>query len=230
MKKAGIIGGLGPVSTLEYYKGIIDGYRAIAGLDCYPHIVINSINMTELLDHVSCGNIDALVDLIVQSVEDLAKAGADFAAIASNTPHIAINEIVKKAVLPIISIVDVNCEYAKDKGYKNIAVIGTKFTMKSGLYSKPMQLKGINAFVPDAEDIETIQHLIFPDLENGIVNTEDKKQMIMISEKYIRKHGCDALLLGCTEIPLMIKENDISVPVINTMQVHIDAIIKELLK
>jgi len=230
MKKAGIVGGLGPISTLDYYKGIIDGYRAIAGQDKYPHIFIDSINMTELLDHVSCGNIDALVDLIVQSVEDLAKAGADFAAIASNTPHIAINEIVKKSVLPLISIVDATCEYAKEHGYRNITVIGTKFTMNCGLYSKPMQLKGINAFVPDVKDIETIQHLIFPDLENGIVNMEDKKQMIEISEKYIRKYDCDALLLGCTEIPLMIKENDISVPVINTMQVHIDAIIKELLK
>jgi aspartate racemase len=228
MKKAGIIGGLGPASTLVYYKEIIDGYRAIAGEDCYPDIIINSINMTQLLDYVASGDMDALAGMVVQSIEDLANAGAGFAAIASNTPHIAINEITRKSALPLISIVDVNCTYAKEKGYKNIAVIGTKFTMNSGLYSKPMQQKGINAFVPDAQDIETIQHLIFPDLENGIVNKEDKKRMIDISEKYIRKHSCDALLLGCTEIPLMIKENDISVPVINTMQVHIDAIIKEL--
>lgn len=133
MKKVGIIGGIGPASTLDYYSGIINGVRAKINDDNYPQIVINSVNMTEMLSYVSNNDWDSLSNMLLAAVQDLANAGADLAAIASNTPHIVFDRIQKKSVLPLISIVDATCAYSQQWGCKTVVVIGTRFTMSSGL-------------------------------------------------------------------------------------------------
>ena len=110
---------------------------------------------------------------------------------------------------------------------KKIVVFATAWTLKSGLYANALQNAGITPIVPNDEDIELLGNLIYPNLENGIVIPEDKEKMIDLAEKYIKGNSADSLLLGCTEIPLMIKENDVSVPVINTTKIHIKAIFNE---
>jgi aspartate racemase len=103
-------------------------------------------------------------------------------------------------------------------------VLGTSFTMKSGMYETALQKYQIDAVIPSLEDIKILHNIIFPNLENGIIIPEEKQKMISISETYISKYKINAVILGCTEIPLMIKENNLSVPVINTTQIHINAI------
>ena len=109
-------------------------------------------------------------------------------------------------------------------------VFATEYTMKSGLYSDALSKIGVTPITPDKTDMKEIGDIIYPNLENGIVIEKDKKRMVEIAERYIGNHTADALLLGCTEIPLMIKEGDVSVPTINTTQIHIDAIMKLLLE
>ena len=229
MKKVGIIGGLGPVSTLDYYSDIINGVRSKIKEDIYPEVVIDSINMTKFINSMEKEDYNDAANQLICSIENLRAAKAEFVAIASNTPHIIMDKVKQKASLPILSIVEANAQFAKKNGYKKIMVIGTKFTMKSGLYTKTLNECGIDAFVPDKNDIENLHELIFPNLENGIIIPEHKKRMIEISEKYISKYKADVLLLGCTEIPLMIKEGDVSVPIINTTKVHIDAIVDRII-
>ena len=106
-------------------------------------------------------------------------------------------------------------------------MFATAWTLKSGLYANALQNAGITPIVPNDEDIELLGNLIYPNLENGIVIPEDKEKMIALAEKYIKENSADSLLLGCTEIPLMIKENEVSVPVINTTKIHIKAIFNE---
>jgi aspartate racemase len=229
MKKAGIVGGIGPASTLDYYDGIIKGVRARSGGTGYPEIVIDSINMTEMLGYVSQKQYDKLIRMLTCSIGNLKAAGACIAAIASNTPHIVFDEVRKRSALPLISIVDETCRVAKTSGCRRAAVLGTLFTMRSGLYTQAFERYGMKAFVPDTDTQEAVHGIIFPNLEDGIVLAGDKMRLLEIARNFIRSTDADLLVLGCTELPLAVKPEDLDTPVLNTTQIHIEAIVRELL-
>jgi aspartate racemase len=230
MKKVGIIGGIGPASTLDYYKGIINGYREIIGNNDYPKIIIDSVNMIEMLNLLTENKMAELVSFLLASIDNLAAAGADFAAIASNTPHIVFDEVQKKSALPLISIVEETCKYAMASGCKKVLILGTYFTMSNGLYTSAFESYGIEAQVPDPDGQQFVHGIIFPNLENGIILEEDKQKLLEFTHRLINEGNADALVLGCTELPLIIQQDDIETPILNTTQIHIDAIVKELLK
>jgi aspartate racemase len=181
--------------------------------------------MTEMLSYVSNEDWDSLVDMLLGAIENLANAGADFAAIASNTPHIVFDRIQEKSVLPLVSIVDATCLKILQKGCKKVVVIGTRFTMSSGLYTNALREYGITADVPSKNDQETIHGIILPKLEDGVVVPKNKKKMLAITSGLLAEHNADGLVLGCTELPLMIKDDDLDTSVFNTTQIHIDAIV-----
>ena len=228
MKKVGIIGGIGPVSTLDYYSGIINGYRAKSNDDNYPEIVINSINMTEMLSYVSNGNWDLMVNMLLNAIKNLANAGADFAAIASNTPHIVFDKVQERSALPLISIVEATCAQIQQRGCKRVVILGTRFTMSSGLYSEALKKYNIAAIVPSEDEQAMIHGIIFPNLEDGIVVPEDKKKMLAIANHLLTNHNSDGLVLACTELPLMIRDDEIETSVFNTTQIHIDSIVNTI--
>ena len=125
--------------------------------------------------------------------------------------------------LPVISIVD--SVVAKiQKEYQRVLVIGTVFTMASGLYNAPLSKAGVTAISPNEEDMKIIGDIIYPNLENGIIIPEDKQVLLSLCESYIKRENADSVLLGCTELALMIKSNDLSVPVLDSTQIHIDKI------
>lgn len=225
MKRIGIIGGIGPASTLDYYNGIINGYREKTNDNNYPEIIINSVNMTEMLSYVVNKDWDSLTVMLTNAINNLTSAGADFAVIASNTPHIVFDRVQQQSSLPLISIVEETCKYARSKERQKVVVIGTLFTMSSGLYSGAFEKYNIFAAVPSKSQQKSIHNLFFPNLENGIVVPEDKQKMLEIVSNLITEHNADALLLGCTELPLMIKDNDVDTLILNTTQIHIDSIV-----
>ncbi len=229
MKKLGIVGGLGPASTIGYYREIVERYRKENGSDQYPEIVIDSMNMGELVGTIEREDYDRVASLLLASITNLRNAGASFAAIASNSPHIVWDMIKDRSPVPLVSIVDAACDQIVKEGCKRVLIFATKFTMKNGLYGKALTQRGLDWVLPCEEDIEILGDIIYPNLENGIVIPEDRKRMIFIAEKYIARYRADALLLGCTEIPLMIKPGDVSVPVIDTTEIHIQKICEELL-
>lgn len=230
MKKVGIVGGLGPASTIDYYREIINGFRRVKGDDQYPEIVIDSINMGELVSSIEAQDFSNVAEQLLKSISNLERAGADFVAIASNSPHIVWDLIKDKTPVPLISIIDATCKHIIKHNYNKVLIFATKFTMKNGLYSKALSERNVDWTLPDKEDIEILGDIIYPNLENGIVIETDKQRMISIAEKYIRLHDADSLLLGCTEIPLMIKPGDVSVPIINTTKIHIEKICNVLLE
>ena len=225
MKKAGLIGGIGPASTLDYYTGIIDGYRQKTGGADYPEIVIYSIDMNEMMSYIENDRWDRVINQLSKAAASLAAAGADFIAIASNTPHIVFDEVQEQSPLPLISIVEETCRFAKAAGYQRVLTIGTRFTMKSGLYTDPLKKHNISALLPSDEEQEKIHALFFPNLENGIVIAEDKEKMIKTVDRIIKAQNTDSVILGCTELPLMIKQGDLAAPVINATQIHIESIV-----
>lgn len=228
MQKVGIIGGIGPASTLDYYNGIISGYREIKQDNQYPELVIESINMTKMLGFLEKNDYDGLVLMLLEAINHVKAAGATFAAIASNTPHIVFLKLKEVSPLPLISIIEATCEYAKKLQLKKVLILGTKFTMTNGLYTNVFPTYGINAFVPDEKGIETVHKIIFPKLEDGIVIPEDKVRMLSLASQMIEENHADGLVLGCTELPLMIEESDLDTKVLNTTKIHVEAIVNRL--
>lgn len=224
MKKIGLVGGIGPASTLDYYLGLIERCRAEFGENVYPEIVIDSVSLTTATDFFAQNDFDGNAQLMLKSLADLKAAGAEIAAITANTEHIVWDKIKDYFEIPVVSIVEATADEILRKGYKRVLILGTIFTMKSGLYENPLIERGITPIIPKDEDKEKIANLFFPNLENGIVIAEDKSKMLEIVGKIARENSADAVLLGCTELPLMIKDGDLALPLLNTTQIHINAI------
>ncbi len=229
MKKLGLVGGIGPESTLDYYKGIIARYREKVAIDSYPQMIIDSIDLAEMYAYASDKRWEPFTDRLVESIENLAAGGAELAAMAANTAHIVFDKVSRRSPLPLISIVEETCRYAQAKACKSVVVFGTAFTMSSGLYTEAFARYGISAFVPAEDEQAAIHHIIFPNLQEGIVLPEDKEIILRIAKGMISETSADALILGCTELPLIIKESDLDVLVLDTTQIHIDAIVNRLL-
>lgn len=230
MKKVGFVGGIGPSSTVEYYLGYIDRTRKYYGENVYPEIVIDSVDLHTATEYFTNGEWDESAKLMIKSVTNLQRAGAEIAAIAANTEHIVWEKMKDSFPIPVISIVDAVVDEVIKKGYKKVLIFGTIFTMESGLYEKAFKEKGINPLLPSDEDKRIIGDLIYPNLENGVIIPEDRTKMLALAEKCIRETGAEALLLGCTELPLMIKEGDISIPVLDSTEIHINAIFEKAME
>jgi len=229
MKRAGIIGGIGPQSTLDYYKEIVNGYRQRSASDDYPHILINSINMTRMLRLVEDNNYTELTGFLVTEIDNLKHAGADFALIASNTPHVVFDEVNRRSPIPLLSIVEATVNKAVSSRLSRLLLIGTMFTMKSGFYTDCMLRHGIEVFVPSEDDQKIIHDIIFHELEEGIVTSESKNRLLGICNDLVDRNKIDGIILGCTELPLMIKKDDFGIEVLNTTHIHIEAVLNILL-
>lgn len=166
---------------------------------------------------------------MVASVHTLAAAGAEFAAMAANTAHIVFDRVRERSPLPLISIVEETCKSAKKKGCKKVIVFGTGFTMSSGMYTEAFARYGIEALIPTPDEQKAIHGVIFPNLQEGIVLPEEKRLVLDIANRMIAETGADGLILGCTELPLIIKPDDLDIHVLDTTQIHIDAIVDYIL-
>lgn len=220
MKKIGLIGGVGPVSTVNYYLELNRLYHNDFGVNEYPEIVIDSLSLNKVTTALAEERYDIVCETLKKSADILRNAGAECVAICSNTPHIVLNQIVADLPLPIVSIVDANVRAVKNGGYKNVLVLGTLATMQSGMYQSVIAENGISSVTPSVEDQQTIADIIFPNLENGIVDPDERLEMLALVEKYVAYQSVDAVLLACTELPLIIKPADLTIPVIDTALVH----------
>ena len=229
VKKLGIVGGIGPESTLDYYKGINVGYAQRICGGGNPPMIIDSLNLTDMYAFAANKQWPEFTERLVGSVRNLVAGGAEFAVMAANTAHIVFDAVQKQSLIPLISIVEATCQAGKAKHCKTVVIFGTAFTMSSGLYSEAFARHGITAHVPSAEEQAVIHGIIFPHLQEGIVLPEEKTAMLQIARRMITELNADALVLGCTELPLIIKPEDLPVPVLDTTEIHIEAILNYML-
>jgi len=230
MKKIGLVGGIGPASTVEYYLGIIEKCRKAQGEHAYPEIVIDSVNMLRHDTALFEQDYGRLCDSLICSLSNLKAAGAEIAAITANAEHIVWDMACDSFPLQVVSIVEAAINEIKRRGFRQVLIFGTTFILQSGLYEHELNKNGICAITPCADDVSIIGSLIYPNLENGIVIPDDKRKLIALAEKYIREEHADSLLLACTELPLAIHPEDISVPILNTTQIHIEEICRKAME
>jgi aspartate racemase len=227
MKKIGIIGGLGPEATIDYYKEIINAFKNEKGDLNYPEIIIYSVNMSEFISLMKEKKYDQVTTLLLEKIEGLKMAGAEFAAISANTPHLLFDRIKEKCGIPMISIVEAACNESLKQGYKRTGLFGTAFTMEASFYNDIFKKQGIEVILPDKEDRDLINHMLFSEIELGIFKDDTRLMLIGLIEKMVQQQHIDSLILGCTEFPLILKESSYAgVPMLNTTKIHVDAIVK----
>jgi len=232
MKKIGLVGGLGPESTLDYYKAIIERFKSINtdGSLNYPEMVIYSVNMSVFIDHLKAKRYHEATEYIAEAVENLRKAGAAFAAITANTPHLLFDQIQNLTSLPLISIVKATADFASSLSLKRAGLIGTGFTMKSTFFKSEFAKCGIEVVTPSEEEMNFINQKLFEEIELGIYSDETRSAILNIVETMRNRDGIDSIILGCTEFPIMFPNDSYTgVRFLNTTQIHIDQIIKNCL-
>jgi aspartate racemase len=227
MKKIGLIGGIGPESTLDYYERIIAAFRDDVAESGYPEIILYSANLTELMAILRAGDMAKLSGWLVGKIAALHRAGADFAAIGSNTPHIVFEEVAARSPIPLLSIVEATCQKAAGLGLQRLGLMGTRFTMQSDFYPRAFAARGMSVVVPDAESQQLIQQRLFAEIELGILKDSTRQELLAIAERMVDRDGIEGLILGCTELPLILDQDAYSgIPFLNTTAIHVESIVE----
>ncbi|WP_203415694.1 aspartate/glutamate racemase family protein [Leptotrichia buccalis] len=219
MKTIGLIGGMSWESTVTYYKIINETIKEKLGGLHSAKCILYSVDFQEIEECQANGNWEKSGEILGEAANNLEKAGADFIVICTNTMHKVVNQIKEKISIPILHIAEMTAEKILEKGLKNIALLGTKYTMEQDFYKSKLIEKGINVIIPDKNDIEIINKIIYDELCLGIINSNSKKKFLEIVDK-LKNKGAEGIILGCTEIGLLIKNADTDVPLFDTAIIH----------
>lgn len=219
LKTIGLIGGMSWESTATYYKIINETVKEKLGGLHSAKCILYSVDFQEIEECQANGNWEKSGEILGEAAYNLEKAGADFIVICTNTMHKVVNQIKEKISVPILHIAEMTAEKILEKGLKNIALLGTKYTMEQDFYKSKLIEKGINVIIPDKNDIEIINEVIYDELCLGTINSNSKKKFLEIVDK-LRSKGAEGIILGCTEIGLLIKNEDTDVPLFDTAIIH----------
>jgi aspartate racemase len=229
MKKPGLIGGLGPEATMDYYKEIINAFKKDSTDFNYPELIIYSVNMSEFLGMMKKKEYDKIVGLITGKIAELKAAGCDFVAMTANTPHLLFNEINKASPLPLISIVEACFDETNRRGFRRPGLFGTSFTMESNFYQEVFNKNGIEIILPEPSDREWLNNKLFTEIELGIYREDTREGLIQLISKMAARQNIDSIILGCTEFPIILSEKSYGgIPVLDTTRIHVDAIVKQI--
>jgi len=232
LKTAGIIGGLGPESTVDYYRSIVTLYRERTRDGSYPLIIINSVDMKRLIDAFSSDDRAGAAEYLAAEVARLARAGADFALLSANTPHMVFDEVERRSTIPMLSIVRATRDAAKASGLKRLGLFGTRFTARAGFYEEALAAAGITLALPDDAEQEYIHERYMNELVGGVFLPETRAGLIAIARRLKAEEGIEGLILGGTELPLILRDADSAdagVPFLDTTRIHAEAVVERLL-
>ncbi|MFW9827635.1 MAG: aspartate/glutamate racemase family protein [Candidatus Thorarchaeota archaeon] len=195
----------------------------------HPEITLHTPPLADYMQHIWSGNWEGVAALMLKSAEIVAKAGADFAICPDNTIHQAYDLMISKSPIPWLHIAEVVAEEAKKKKYKHLGILGTKYLMNSPVYPDILKKFRITSEIPEVSDQEKIDRIIFEELVNGIFSEESRKEFNRIIQK-LAKNNCDAIVLGCTEIPLLVNPDDCQLPTLDSTRLLARAAIKKALE
>jgi len=230
MTTLGLIDGLGPETTVEYYRLIIARYLEKTGGD-YPSIVINSVDLNRLISWMNADELGKAADYLADEFERLHKAGADIAALATNTPHIVFDQLRERAKMPLVSIVEATCDTAQALGCSKVGLLGTRFTMQACFYPDVFEKAGIQLITPMPDEQAYIHDKYMNELLKNSFLSETRTKVLDIIQTLIARESVDAVILGGTELPLLLRiEEHNGVPLLDTARIHSNALVDRLLR
>lgn len=226
MKTIGMVGGIGPESTVDYYRLLIAAYRELHPDGSYPAILINSVDLKTVLELVATDQRARLIEFLGNAVDALAHAGAQVGYLASNTPHLVFDEIARHSPIPLVSIVESARDRASTLGLKRVGLFGTRFTMQASFYANTFAQAGIDVVAPQPQDQDYIHEKYMGELVAGILLSETRAGLLRIAQLMRERDGIEALILGGTELPLILRgDNSLGIPFLDTAQIHVNAVI-----
>jgi len=231
MRIAGMIGGLGPESTIDYYRSILARVRERNPDGPMPQILINSLDVNRGISMLDAGRLDELAGYLVTGVEALARAGADFGFIAANTPHLVFAQVQSRSALPLVSIVRATAERARSLGLKKVGLFGTGFTMRAGFYPQEFEQAGIALVRPKPPEMDLIHAKYLGELLKNQFLPETRDQILGIAGRMQAEDGVEAVVLAGTELPLLLRGSQAAgLDFLDTTVIHVEAVVDELLR
>jgi aspartate racemase len=222
MKKIGILGGMSYESTIKYYDLILQNYYNSYNDYNYPEILIYSLNFQKVIDFELGNDTAKYVDYLMSGINSLQNGGADFIIMAANSPHAVYDDLVQKAEVPMLSIVEATAEKALEMRLNKLLLIGIKFTMQSSFYQRIFENSNMQVITPVDIEQDLIDQIIFDELVIGKFKNESKQELLNI----INNYKVDGVILGCTELPLILHKKDTSIKLLDTIEIHVEAALK----
>jgi aspartate racemase len=230
MKTIGIIGGIGPESTIDYYRRLLAGHRAKRPGDPAPAIIINSIDVKKLLA-LAAGQFDQLAQYLLDEIGRLARAGAQCGLLAANTAHVVFDQVAPLSPVPLVSIVSATCERARSLGLERLGLFGTRFTMQGPFYPQVFERAGLTLLTPAAAEQEYIHDRYMTELIPGQFLPQTRARLLEIASRMKQQEGIQGLILGGTELPLILTDSSpVGIPFLDTTAIHVDAILEYALQ
>ena len=230
MKKIGLVGGTGPESTLMYYKKLNDEIDRLTDGKAMPDIAIESVDFHRAWEYVTEGKYDLLADYLGEKLQALEKSNSEVISLTAVTMHVVFDELKEKIKSPIVSIPQVVSEEVVSKGIKRIGLFGTIFTMEKDYMTKDLISSGVEVFVPNKDERNLIGKRIYEELEHGIVKDSTLKELTDIINRMKVDDGIEGVILGCTELPLILNQDNCPVACFDAVEIHLRKLIKMALE
>jgi len=228
VKTIGIVGGIGPESTIDYYRLLLARAHELGGVKS-AQVVINSVDYWELRRLLDVGDDAGLADLLVREVDALAGAGAGLAIIAANTPHMVFDRVEPRAALPLVSIVQATRDAAEARGLKRLGLLGTKYTAQARFFPDVFAERGLEIVMPPLDDIMYVHEKYVGELVEGRFLDSTREGLVAVMDR-LRARGVDGVILGGTELPLILRGVRYELPLLDTTQIHVDATLQAALR
>jgi len=229
VRRLGVIGGLGPESTIDYYKTFVEVWRRERPDGSYPPLIIDSLDVQKAIALVTAGDMHGLTEYLVESVQRLARGSAELALMSANTPHLVFDEVRAASPIPMISIIEAASRAAAARGMKRVALFGTRFTMQSSMYPDGLRRDGIEVIVPSDDEQTFIHEKYLGELIPGIFRDETREKLVAIIHAIHARSPIDAVILGGTELPLILREPSYGgVTMLDTTRIHVEAAVREM--
>jgi aspartate racemase len=230
-KVLGVIGGVGPESTIDYYRRLLAAWSARCGETSQPPLLIDSVDMPRMLALLGAGDRAGLADYLVAELGRLERAGADLALISSNTPHVVFDELRSRVAIPLISIVETACDAAAALGLKRVGLFGTRFTMSGAFYPGVFARSGIEVVAPSPDEQAEIHDRYMGELVRGQFRDETRARLLEIADRLRFDERIDGLVLGGTELPLLLRApTHAGLPLLDTTALHVDRAVSRMLE
>ncbi|HZI42709.1 MAG TPA: amino acid racemase [Gemmatimonadaceae bacterium] len=226
INRCGLVGGMGPESTVDYYKLIVEHFRG--GRDgAYPELTVDIVDLKPIIRFLEAGDRGALTDFVLGSVERLARGGCTFAALTSNTSHTVFTDVAARSPIPLVSIVEAAAEYASELRLARPALLATTFTVKAGFYQQVFTRYGMTIVTPSDDEQAYLHQKYMDELVHGIVRDDTRAAFVRMANRLAAEERADGLILGGTEIPLLLRDaRGIDLPVIDTAIVHVKKLVQ----
>jgi len=228
MKTLAIIGGIGPESTIQYYRAVLSAYRNRLGAVDAPSILINSIDVNRLLA-LAATDLNGLTGYLLAELERMADAGASLGLLAANTPHVVFDDLARVSPIPLVSIVEATCEEAVRRGLRRLGLLGTRFTMSGRFYPHVLSQRGIEVVAPSQDEQAFVHEKYTNELLQNVFTVNTRNAVLDIIDRLRERDGVDGVILGGTELPLLLNADEHrGVPLLDTARIHIDAAVRQL--